>query len=192
MSVSAFVQKNVRSTAREALRRLVIERAYREGDFTLSSGKKSSYYFDGKKVLLDQDGSRLFSEWILEQIHELSPTPVAIGGLEIGAIPVACVTMTLAQFPLRTFVVRKKPKPHGTGNMIEGDVPKGSVVVVVDDVITTGESTMKAVRALEEDECIVAAIYSLVDRNEGHTDEFQARKAIFKPAFTIEDFRSPR
>jgi orotate phosphoribosyltransferase len=173
----------------DTLRALVKERAYKEGKFILSSGKESDYYFDAKKVLLDQQGSRLFALWILEQIESRDLHPVAIGGLEIGAIPVACVTMALAKFPLRTFVVRKKTKAHGTGNQIEGDLKRGDRVVVVDDVITTGESTMKAVRALEEDGVEVVAIYSLVDRHEGHVADFQAKAAIFRPAFAIEDFR---
>jgi orotate phosphoribosyltransferase len=168
---------------------LVKERAYREGNFTLSSGKTSSYYFDAKKVLLDPQGARLFGEWLVDQMKELSPRPVAIGGLEIGAIPIACVAMALAPFPVRTFIVRKKPKAHGTGNAIEGDVKAGDPVVVVDDVITTGESTMKAVRALEEEGCRVVAIHCLVDRREGHTPDFEQRRSIFKPAFTIDDFR---
>lgn len=183
------------STARrmtiEDLRRLVKERAYRKGDFTLSSGKKSPYYFDGKQVLLDQRGSILFADWLLEQIAMLSEQPVAIGGLEIGAIPIACVAMARADFNLGTFVVRKKPKAHGTGNQIDGDVKHGDAVVVVDDVITTGESTMKAVRALEEVGCRVLAIYCLVDRQEGHTPEFDERGAIFKPAFTVGDLSLP-
>lgn len=177
-------------TLDDELRSLVKQRAYREGTFTLSSGKTSSYYFDGKKVLLDQAGAILFADWLIERIKSLPERPVAIGGLEIGAIPIACVTMARADFPLRTFVVRKKPKSHGTGNQIEGEVERGDRVVVVDDVITTGESTMKAVRALEEDGCKVVAIYCLVDRMEGHTEEFTARRSIFHPAFTISDFKS--
>jgi orotate phosphoribosyltransferase len=171
--------------------RLVKSRAYREGDFTLSSGKKSTYYFDGKKVLLDPEGAKLFAGWLIQQIDSLSVRPVAIGGLEIGAIPIACVTMALSPIPLKTFIVRKKPKAHGTSNQIEGELTAGDPVVVIDDVITTGESTMKAIRALEEDGCKIVAIYCLVDRREGHTSEFDRYQHIFKPAFTIEDFRRP-
>ena len=183
------MEAKVRPSVEGQLFRLVKERAYREGSFTLASGKQSSYYFDGKKVLLDQEGSRLFGAWLLGKIDTLSERPVAIGGLEIGAIPIACVCMALSDAPINTFVVRKKHKEHGTGNQIEGDLKRGDAVVVVDDVITTGESTMKAVRALEDDGCTVLAIYCLVDRDEGHTPEFEARKSIFVPAFHIEDFR---
>jgi orotate phosphoribosyltransferase len=171
------------------LRQLVKDRAYREGSFTLASGKHSDYYFDGKKVLLDNEGSKLFARWLLEQIDTLSERPIAIGGLEIGAIPIASVCMALSD-SLNTFVVRKKPKEHGTGNQIEGQLKRGDFVVVVDDVITTGESTMKAVRALEDEGCKVLAIYCLVDRDEGHTPDFEARKSIFVPAFHIRDFRN--
>lgn len=188
--MNAQAMKAKRQSIEGDLYRLVKDRAYREGSFTLSSGKHSDYYFDGKKVLLDHVGSKLFARWLLEQIDTLNERPVAIGGLEIGAIPIASVCMAMSDFPLNTFVVRKKPKAHGTGNQIEGELKSGDAVVVVDDVITTGESTMKAVRALEEDGCKVLAIYCLVDRDEGHTPEFEARKSIFVPAFHIGDFRS--
>jgi orotate phosphoribosyltransferase len=191
MTSGAPTEKPSTPVTRE-LFQLVKERAYREGNFTLSSGKTSTYYFDGKKVLLDHQGSRLFARWLLEQIATLSPRPVAIGGLEIGAIPIACVAMALSESPLGTFIVRKKAKAHGTGSELEGELKPGDPVVVVDDVITTGESTMKAVRALERDGCKVMAIYCLVDRNEGHTPDFEERKPIFRPAFTIEDFQSRR
>src|SRR5262245_29122991 len=176
----------------DKLFRLVKERAYREGTFTLSSGKTSSYYFDGKKVLLDQEGARLFAGWMLERMQRLDPLPVAVGGLEIGAIPIASVVMALSPFPLRTLIVRKKPKAHGTGNLLEGWLSPGDPVVVVEDVVTTGESTMKAVRAIEEEGGKVVAIYSLVDRQEGHTPDFDRYRAVFQPAFTIEDFRGKR
>jgi orotate phosphoribosyltransferase len=173
----------------DELYRLVKERAYREGTFTLSSGKTSPYYFDGKKVLLDQEGARLFCRWMLDRMQRLDPRPVAIGGMEIGAIPIASVAMALCPFPLRTFFVRKQPKAHGTASQLEGDVKAGDRVVVVEDVVTTGESTLKALRVLEQAGCQVAAIYCLVDRQEGHTPEFDRYAPIFAPAFTIQDFR---
>jgi orotate phosphoribosyltransferase len=171
---------------------IISTKAYREGDFTLSSGRKSSHYFDGKKVLFDQQGSRLFADWLIHQMRNLGTPPTAIGGLEIGAIPIACTTMALASFPLKSFVVRKQPKKHGTGNLVEGDLVSTDRVAVVDDVITTGESTMKAIRAVQETGAEIVAIYCLVDRQEGHSAEFDTYARLFHPAFTLEEFTQRR
>src|SRR5436190_21127050 len=83
---------------------IVNERAYAEGDFTLASGRKSRYYFDGKLVVFDQQGARLFARWLLGRIGALGPRPTAVGGLELGAIPIACTAAALAGFPLEAFV----------------------------------------------------------------------------------------
>jgi orotate phosphoribosyltransferase len=171
---------------------IINAKAYREGDFTLASGRRSSHYFDGKKVLFDQQGSRLFASWLLEQLWKLDALPTAIGGLEIGAIPIACTTMDRATFPLKAFVVRKQAKQHGTGNLVEGDLSPADRVVVVDDVITTGESTMKAIRAVKEIGAQIIGIYCLVDRQEGHSEEFDSYAALFHPAFTLEEFTRRR
>jgi orotate phosphoribosyltransferase len=169
---------------------LVNERAYAEGEFTLASGRKSRYYFDGKLVVFDQLGARLFAGWLLARISELKPRPVAVGGLEIGAIPIACTATALASFPLAAFVVRKQPKSHGTSKWIEGPIKAGDDVVVVDDVITTGESTLKAVRAVRDLGANVRGVFCLVDRQEGHSDEFDKlqRETHFEAAFTLNDF----
>jgi orotate phosphoribosyltransferase len=174
------------------LRALIKMRAYKEGDFTLSSGKKSKFYFDGKAIILEAEGALLFSRWIFQGMNDLKRTPVAIGGIEIGAIPIATAVMMLwatnNPLPMSTFIVRKTSKDHGTGNKVEGSLRAGDPVVVVEDVITTGESTMKAIRAVEEIGCNVIGIYALVDRQESHIPEFEARKDIFKPMFVISDF----
>ncbi len=167
----------------------VNERAYKEGQFTLASGKTSSYYFNGKAVLFDQDGARLYAHWLLSQLVELSPRPVAIGGLEIGAIPIACTVMALAEFPIRAFVVRKKLKSHGAGFLIEGELNHGDPVAIVDDVITTGESSLKAIRSVEDIGCKVVGVFCLVDRQEDPSPEFERYRSIFHAAFTINEFR---
>jgi orotate phosphoribosyltransferase len=176
----------------EKLFAFVNERAYREGEFTLASGKRSTYYFNGKVVLFNQEGAGLFARWLLGRLIELTPRPVSVGGLEIGAIPIACTAMALADFPLQAFVVRKKAKSHGTSLLVEGDLKAGDPVVIVDDVITTGESSLKAIRAVEEMGCKIVGIYCLIDRQEGHSPEFEKYRKIFHPAFTIDDFRRRR
>lgn len=180
------------ANALDKLFTFVNEKAYREGDFTLASGKKSSYYFDGKAVLFNQEGALLFAGWLLTRLGEMPHKPVAIGGLEIGAIPIACTAMALAPFPLNAFVVRKVTKEHGTGKQVEGMVSPGDLVAIVDDVITTGESSMKAIRAVEAMGCKVAAVFCLMDRQEGHSAEFQNYRDVFHPAFTIKSFRERR
>src|SRR6516165_4302250 len=104
------------STDSDRLFQLVNERAYREGDFTLASGKKSTFYFDSKPILLDGEGARVVARIILGEIARLDLRPVAVGGMELGAVPIACVVSALAPEPApRVFIVRKQPKTHGTG-----------------------------------------------------------------------------
>ncbi len=179
----------------DALDRLftfINERAYKEGDFQLASGKRSPYYFNGKVVLFNQEGALLFGRWLLARLASLSPRPVAVGGLEIGAIPIACSAMALADFPLNAFVVRKKAKAHGIGLVVEGELHEGDVVAIVDDVITTGESSLKAIQAVEAMGCHVGGVFCLIDRQEGHVPELASYASVFYPAFTIETFRQRR
>jgi orotate phosphoribosyltransferase len=170
----------------------VNDKAYREGTFTLASGKQSPYYFDGKSVLFDQEGSRLFAGWLLSRLREMTPRPVAVGGLEIGAIPIACTAMAMADFPIGAFVVRKVAKEHGTGKTVEGNVREGDLVAIVDDVITTGASTLKAVNAVRAMGCTIGGIFCLMDRQEDHSPEFDAYRRVFTPAFTMASFRERR
>lgn len=145
---------------------LVAEKAYRFGDFTLASGKRSSHYVNGKLVLLEPEGAELFARWLVAQAQTLDPPAVAIGGLELGAVPIACSAMMLSEGRLRSFIVRKKAKEHGAGLQIEGRLEPGDRVIVVDDTITTGGSTWRAIETVEAAGCVVAATYCLVDRQE--------------------------
>ncbi len=169
---------------------LINTKAYKEGDFTLASGKKSSYYFNGKLVVLNPRGAVSFSLWILEQIDKLIEKPKAVGGLELGAVPISSTVMAMSF--IRSFIVRKKTKDHGTGLVVEGELKKGEPVVVVDDVITTGGSTLKAIRAVEDLGCRVVAVYSLVDRQEGHLPELSAYYNRMKSVFTLKKFLERR
>lgn len=180
------------ATVLDDLFALINTKAYREGDFTLASGRKSRYYFNGKAVIFDQEGARLYARWLLGQLIEMSPRPRVIGGLEIGAIPIACTASALADFPLGAFVVRKRPKEHGTSLLIEGDLRPGDDVAIVDDVITTGESSLKAIRAVEEAGCTVRGVFCLVDRQEGHAPAFEQYHHIFRAAFTLDSFLARR
>lgn len=174
--------------ARRRLFTLIDDLAYREGDFVLASGARSKHYFNGKKVLLHPEGSRLFARWILGRLGDLSARPAAIGGLELGAIPIACSVVALADFDLRAFIVRKAAKGHGTQDLVEGDLSAGDRVIVVDDVITTGGSTLQAIEAVERRGCRVERIYCLVDRNEGDDPGFTRYRAILEPCFSLGEF----
>jgi orotate phosphoribosyltransferase len=174
----------------EELFQLLNSRSYKEGDFTLASGRKSKHYFNGKKVLLERDGAQLFARWILGRMARIETKPVSIGGLELGAVPIACSVMTLSEGPLRSFIVRKQKKEHGVQQQIEGDLEPGEAVVVVDDVITTGGSTLQAIRAVEARGCTVVGTYCLVDRQEGTLPELEPYNV--QAVFTLDEFLSRR
>lgn len=150
--------------------------ALQYGEFTLASGKKSDHYFEGKKLTLSPEGAYQVGRAILDELTEVDVD--AIGGLATGAFPlvtaVALVSHQEAN-PIPAFVVRDVPKDHGTRRRIEGHLKKGSQVVIVDDVITTGGSVSKAINAVEAAGCKVVKVIVLVDRHEGGSDKLKAK-----------------
>jgi orotate phosphoribosyltransferase len=151
------------------------------GDFTLASGGKSKYYVDCKLTTLDPQGAWLTGQVVREVIRrEESKQGIsidAVGGLTMGADPIAIATGMISQWAkdkkvLQVFSVRKTPKAHGQTKLVEGNFKKGDTVVVIDDVITRGESTLAAISAVEKEGGKIAFIVALVDREEG------GRKAI--------------
>ena len=162
---------------REQLRKLLKSESLMFGDFTLASGKKSTFYFDSKRTTLRPDGAWLTARQILALIRERGIKADAIGGLTLGADPIVCPVAALshAEGPaLRAFIVRKEAKEHGTGRRIEGNLPERSRVIVVDDVVTTAGSTLKAIEAAEEEGHTVVAVICLVDREQGGTERLAA------------------
>ena len=140
------------------------------GDFTLVSGKKSRFYFDSKKTTLRPEGASLVATEMLRLLSDKEIEADAIGGLTLGADPIVCPIAALShgtESPLRAFIVRKEAKGHGTTRQIEGDLEPHSRVVVVDDVVTTGGSTLKAIEAAEQAGHEVVAVVCLVDREQG-------------------------
>jgi len=138
------------ATERERLKELLKKHSLMFGDFTLASGRRSKYYFDSKKTTLLPEGAHLAAREILRTLRENGIRADAIGGLTLGADPIVCPVAALSFVegpPMRAFIVRKEAKEHGTGRRIEGDVPAGSRVVIVDDVVTTAGSTLKAIDA---------------------------------------------
>ena len=174
---------------RERLRELVIERALRtEGEFTLASGQRSPFYVDGKQISLSPEGMYLFAELILDRVP---PEAEAIGGLTLGADPIVGAVVALSHLrgrPLIGFIVRKEPKAHGTRRSIEGPLPEGARVVIVEDVITTAGSALKAMdRVVEEAGASVVKVIALVDRQEGGRENLAARGAALDAIFTRQD-----
>ncbi len=159
---------------RERLIELFKSKSLQFGSFTLTSGKKSHYYLDGKRTTLDPEGAYLCGRLILEELKKQGIQADAIGGLTLGADPVvaAVAAVSFAEkdryAPLAAFIVRKEPKKHGTQQYIEGfEGAPGSRVVIIDDVCTTGESARKAIERAEEAGYKVVAVVCLVDREQG-------------------------
>jgi orotate phosphoribosyltransferase len=175
---------------RAALYRLLLTRSFQFGEFVLSSGKKSSYYFDGKQVTLHPEGAYLVARAVLEKIRGKGVQ--ALGGPIIGADPIVgsvAVVCALKRLDLGLFLVRKDAKQHGKRRRIEGPpLAPGTRVAVVDDVLTTGGSIFNAVEAVQEAGCKVVTAVVLVDRREGGTEFLKNMGIAVDPIFTIADF----
>lgn len=176
-----------------ALKKLLLEKSVRTGNFTLASGKQSDLYIDCRMTALDPFGANLIGElgWhaVRSKIHSEKLAVKAIGGMTLGADPISLATgMASAKShpdeALQVFTVRKEPKGHGAGKQIEGNFQSGDLVVVVDDVITTGGSTLKAIDAIEREGGKIAFCLVLVDREEGGRQAIEARGVHVIPLFT--------
>jgi len=179
------------SPARAKLLQVLAEKSFRLGQFKLSSGGTSDYYIDCRITTLDAQGSRLTGEVFWQEIQARGWRPQAIGGLTMGADPiVSAVAVVSGQ--LHGFLVRKAEKQHGTGQRIEGFREKGARVVIVDDVCTTGASTIQAIEAAREFGFEVIGVMCLVEREEagGRPNvENAATPAQFVALFTANDVR---
>ena len=155
------------TTAREQLISYIKNDAVFHGDFTLTSGKKASYYVDLRKVALDHRAAPLIGQVMLDLIAEI-PDVQAVGGLTMGADPIAAAILhqgAARGLAIDAFVVRKEPKDHGRGKQVEGPDLSGKRVVVVEDTSTTGGSPLRAINALEKVGAIVVGVAVVVDRN---------------------------
>jgi orotate phosphoribosyltransferase len=164
-------------TDRESLRRLLRERSIQRGDFVLASGRRSSYYIDCRRTTMSAEGMVLIGRMGWNAIDRAGWRPASVGGLTLGADPVA-YAIAAASFgsghPVDAFSVRKEPKSHGTGRLIEGNFQSGDSVVVVEDVITSGESASRALVTLEAAGGKVLGILAVVDREEGGRRSLEA------------------
>lgn len=157
-------------TDREALVRLLAQRSVRRGRFTLASGRESSHYVDARLTTMSPEGLAMIGPLALATIRERGWGADAVGGLTLGADPIAyAIALASVSSPplVRAFTVRKEAKQHGTGRLIEGPIRDGDRVVVIEDVITTGGSALRAVEALQRSGVTITGILALVDREEG-------------------------
>ncbi len=160
----------------EKLRELLRERSVRTGHFILSSGKLSSVYVDARLTTMSPEGMSLIGPLSLELMNQKRWQPDSIGGLTLGADPVAFAISYASSSrprPLRAFTVRKQAKAHGTGNLIEGPFTKEDSVVIVEDVITTGTSALQAIEAVRNTGARILGVLAIVDREEGGTEEIR-------------------
>jgi len=170
---------------RNTLKDLLLSRSVRRGDFVLASGRRSSFYIDARLTTMSGDGLAIIGGLGLDRLAVRGWTPRAVGGLTLGADPVAYALALTAKRRgqlLDAFTVRKQPKDHGTGKRIEGCFVAGYPVVVVEDVLTTGSSAREAIDAVEREGGRVLGVLTVVDRQEG------GREAIEGAGYVVEAF----
>jgi orotate phosphoribosyltransferase len=178
---------------RRRLLNLLREKSYRyspDQPFKLASGRESPYYVDCRPTTFSAEGLALIGEIVFEMLKNLGVD--AVGGLTLGADPMAhavALTSYLKGQPINSFSVRKEPKGHGAGRQVEGDVKSGDKVVIVEDVITTGGSTLKAIAAAQEFGLQVVKVIILVDREEGGREAVEQVFPWVEAVFTISELR---
>jgi orotate phosphoribosyltransferase len=190
------------TTEKQQLLSLLARISFRLGQFKLSSGAASDYYIDCRTTTLHAEGGRLTGNSVLSLLEESGVQAEAVGGLTLGADPIVCNVATASAWRalsrpgaplLHGFIVRKAEKAHGAGRRIEGFCREGARVVIVDDVCTTGASTITAIEAAREAGMIVAAVVCLVEREEANgrpVVETAAQDAPFLRLFTANDVRA--
>jgi len=172
------------------LLKLLKDRSFKRGTFRLASGGMSDYYIDGKMTQVFSEAAYLVGEILFDRTKHLDID--AIGGLEVGAVPLttaAVISYHLHGRKMEGFWVRDEVKGHGTKKLIEGNLKSGSRVVIVDDVITKGTSSLKAAKAVKDFGCEVVLVLAIVDRLQGAAKLFQAEGIKdYQPVFTIREF----
>ena len=178
---------------RARLLAMLTERSYAKKKIVLSSGRESDFYIDCKKTVLTAEGHWLVGKLMFAAVRERFPEALGVGGLTMGADPLASA-VSLVSFlggaPLQAFLVRKEPKGHGTGQWIEGlsSLPQGAKVVVLEDVVTTGASTIKAIERVRAEGLVPVGAITVVDRLEGGREPVEATGVPVVALFTRSDF----
>ena len=175
---------------RRKLKDLLKTYAYRRGEFKLSSGRTSEHYVNCKPVILNGKGL-FYASWLLFGLIE--DDVAAVGGLTLGADPLVsgvAIAAAMDERDLNAIIIRKEPKGHGTASQVEGKLPpKGSKITVLEDVTTTGGSSLKAVNVLRDLGYEVDTVLSIVDRQEGAVEGFELHGIKLKSLYTIDDFQ---
>jgi orotate phosphoribosyltransferase len=174
-------------TDRDRLRELFVTRSVRLGEFTLASGAKSDYYIDARTTTMSADGQRLVGLVALDAIAASGLRPTHVGGLTLGADPVAYAIAhrsALDGKPIDAFTVRKRAKAHGTGQRIEGGLPPKARCLIVEDTITTGKSTLEAVEAVRSHGASIVGVLALVNRSSGAEAFFEGQGLPLISVFT--------
>jgi orotate phosphoribosyltransferase len=172
---------------KDRLLSILARQSYKEGKFTLVSGKESNFYLDGKMTSLDAEGGTLISVLFLRMLKE---NVSSIGGISVGADPLSSGVSQIGFLlgkKLNTFYVRKEPKKHGTSKWIEGPLKTGEKVAILEDVVTTGGSSIKAIEKINEFGCEVEQVLAVVDRNEGGREAFKKLALEYKFLFDISE-----
>jgi orotate phosphoribosyltransferase len=177
---------------KDPLFNLLYKKSFRQSEnpiYKLTSGQMSRFYIDCKNVSLDAEGAFLIGEAIFNKIESL---PVdGVGGMTLGADPIA-TAVSLISFikkkPIPAFIVRKEPKQHGSARQVEGTLPIGAKLVVVEDVVTTAGSTLRTINVLRAEGYHVLKVVALIDRLEGGSEKIEAYGIPFEPLYTINDF----
>lgn len=171
------------------LKEILQEKSILRGEFTLASGKKSDYYIDARLTTLDAEGVSLIGRIFLEEIGK-DPSITAVGGPTMGADPIVGSVLAISHeqgTPLKGFLVRKEEKGHGTGKMIEGNLSAGDKSAIVEDVVTTGGSVIKAINAVRDSGAEVNKLLVIVDREEGAKSKFEDLGIEFYSIFNISE-----
>lgn len=174
---------------KQELKQIILEKSYEQREVTLASGRKSNFYFDGKQTTLHARGGLLVGKAFWAEVKKFTGPIDGVGGLTLGADPIATATSIAAALDgqaVHAFIIRKEPKGHGTGQWLEGrkNLPAGSRVVIVEDVTTTGGSSMQAVQRAEEEGLVVLGIVTLVDREEGARENIESQGQVLRSVFT--------
>ncbi len=180
---------------KKRLKQIIVEKSYRRGEFTLTSGKKSDFYIDGKQTTLHPEGAWLCGKLILEEIRKSGDNIGAVGGMTLGADPLVTATGVVSHIegtPLPAFIIRKNAKGHGTGQYLEGlkNIAPGTRVALIEDVVTTGGTLITAIERTEAAGLTVAMIITVVDRREGGSENLNRAGYPLRSIFTREEIMS--